>query len=248
MQQHVVEDAAQRIAGVVVLGRDLHRFADGDAQAAGAVGVLVENGPAGGGDRRGAGMDHCAPHLHHRLAVGLLVVGGAYLPHLAVETVEGTRIGEGAAPLAGARLRGQLAGTLLGVVVGLRDRGVRLVGAGGADPLVLVVDAGRRLECLLQAPRPVQRAGPPLLVDVEHGTGNVDVAVLAHLLQDEGHGEQRRQIVRPHRLLRARVEHGRRRLGKIRDHVVPLGGQLGLVEQDLGVVLHSRVLRWGGTT
>jgi hypothetical protein len=46
VQQHVVEHRAQRVLGVVVPGRHLHRLADGDAQRAGVVGVLGQDGAA----------------------------------------------------------------------------------------------------------------------------------------------------------------------------------------------------------
>ena len=172
-------------------------------------------------------------HLHHRLAVRLRAVRGRDLPDLALDAVLGGGEGEGGAPLPGPGLRRQLADAFLVVVVGLRHRRVRLVRAGRADALVLVVDAGRGAERPLQPAGPEQRARPPEPVDVEHTAGDVDVGGGGDLLLDQGHREQRRQVVRADRLPGPRVQRRRGRRRQIGDEVVPLGRLLGLVEQDL---------------
>src|SRR6266536_1250508 len=69
---------------------------------------------------------------------------------LALQAVAGAREGEGAAPLAGARLGGEPAHALLGVVERLRDGRVRLVRAGRGAALVLVEDPGRGPQGALQ--------------------------------------------------------------------------------------------------
>jgi hypothetical protein len=56
VHQHVVEHRAQRVLGVVVGGGHFHRFADGDAQRAGVVGVLGQDGAAAVGQGTGAGV------------------------------------------------------------------------------------------------------------------------------------------------------------------------------------------------
>jgi hypothetical protein len=53
---------------------------------------------------------------------------------------------------------------------------------------------------------PVERRGPPQLVDVEHLAGDVDEPVAGDLLEDQVHREQRREVVGPDRLERARVQ------------------------------------------
>ena len=68
--------------------------------------------------------------------------------------------------------------------------------AGGRDALVLVVDACRGAERLLQAVRPEQRRRPPLAVHVEDAAGDVDVPLGGDLLHDQVHREQRREVVR----------------------------------------------------
>ena len=73
----------------------------------------------------------------------------------------------------------------LGVVVRLRHGGVRLVRAGRADALVLVVDPGRGAERLLEPVGPEQRRRPPQPVDVEHLAGDLDVALRARPPADE---------------------------------------------------------------
>jgi hypothetical protein len=46
VQQHVVQHRAQRVLGVVALHGQLHRLADGDAQAAGVVRALGQHAAA----------------------------------------------------------------------------------------------------------------------------------------------------------------------------------------------------------
>ena len=71
------------------------------------------------------------------------------------------RAGEGqrSAPLAGPRLGGQVVDAFHLVVIGLRHGRVRLMAARRAVAFVLEVDAGGRLQNLLQVRRPHQRAG-----------------------------------------------------------------------------------------
>ena len=128
------------------------------------------------------------------------------------------------------------------VVVGLGDRGVRLVAPGGRDALPLVVDARGRPERLLQAMGPVEGRRPPEPVDVPHGLGDVDPPLLAHLLLDDLHREQRSEILRADGLERARVDHRRERRGQVRLDVVPAARQVLLVQQELGLG-HGNLLR-----
>src|SRR5437867_2542074 len=81
-----------------------------------------------------------------------------------------------------------------------------LVAAGRAHALVLVVDVRRRAERLLQAPRAIERGGPPQPQDVAHLVGDLDPALAADLLLDQLHREQRREIGGADRLLGARME------------------------------------------
>ncbi len=83
----------------------------------------------------------------------------------------------------------------LGVVPGLRHRGVRLVRAGRRDAFVLVVDLRRRAERLLEAVRADQRRRPPQAEHLAHRLGNLDLAFGRDLLHDQRHREQRRQVV-----------------------------------------------------
>ena len=177
VKEHVVEHGPQGVVGVGVGGRNLDRFGDGDAQTAGAVGILVEDGPAGVGDVRRAGVHGRPPGAHHRGAVGLLVEGSGDLPHLALQTEHLACQGQGAPPLARPRLGGQLADPGLGVVVGLGDRSVGLVRSRRADTFVLVVDVGRGIEFPLEAPGPVHRTGPPEAIYLTDFLGDLDVAI-----------------------------------------------------------------------
>ncbi len=148
----------------------------------------------------GEGMTFGAPELHHALAVRLLVEGD--LDHVdgALEAEHLAGKGDGRAPLAGAGLGGDALGPGDLVVVGLGDGGVRLVRAGRRAPFVLVVDLRRGAEGLLQAVGAEERRRPPEFVDLPHLFGDIDPALLRHLLLDQRHGEERQQIVRGHRL------------------------------------------------
>ena len=191
--------------------------------------------PRLGGPGR-AGVHGGAPGLHHRAPVRLLVVGGADHPDLAVDAVLRAGEGQRAAPLPGAGLGGEPLGALGRVVVRLRDGGVRLVRPGRRHALVLVVDPRRGVQRLLQPVRPVQRGGPPQPVDVQHLVRDGDVGVGRHFLADQLHREQRREILRAHRLARPRVQRRGRRRGQVGDHVVPPARDLGLIQSDLGAL------------
>ncbi len=203
---------------------------DGSSREACAAGVRV--GARGGHDLR-------SPRLHHVAAVGLLVVAHPHHVDLHVDAEELPGEGEGAAPLPGARLRGEALHALLLVVEGLGHRGVRLVAARGAHALVLVEDLRRRPERLLEPSGAVERRGPPEAVDLAHGLGDLDPALLRDLLLDEGHREERREVGRPDRLLRARVEHRRQVERQVGLEVVPGLRHLGLGQDELGVVGHG---------
>src|SRR5699024_7092009 len=94
-------------------------------------------------------------------------------------------VGKRGPPLTGSGLGGQPLDAVALVVVHLRRRGVRLVGASGADALVLVIDSGRCLQRLLKATSTVERAGPPLLVDITDRIGNLDELLGAAVLLEQ---------------------------------------------------------------
>ena len=75
------------LAGLVA-DRCLDGLADGDAEAAGRVGDLFEDGAAGGGLSGRAGDALGAPDLHHHLAERLLVEADPHHEHLALDADE----------------------------------------------------------------------------------------------------------------------------------------------------------------
>jgi hypothetical protein len=141
MEKDVVEDAPQRVGGVLAARRVLDGLGDGDPEAARRVGIGGEDRPARV-RLLGRARDHArAPGLHHRAAIGLLVVRDLDHVHLALEAEEPAGEREGASPLARAGLGRQPLPSLLPGVIGLGDSRVRLVAPRGRDPLVLVEDA-----------------------------------------------------------------------------------------------------------
>ncbi len=234
MHQDVVQDAAQRILGVPARGGVLDRFADRDAEAARRGRILGQDGAAGLGVRAGAGHHVRSPGLHHQLSVRLVLVADLHHVDLALQAELPARQRQGAPPLARARLRGEPLHALALVVVRLGNGRVRLVASCRADPFPFVVDAGGRLERLLQPVGPVERRGTPEPVDVSDRFGNRDPAVLADLLRDEAHGKQRRQIVRPDGPHGPRMDHRRKRKRKVRLEVVPLSRKILLRQHHLG--------------
>ena len=180
-----------------------------------------------------------AERLHHDAPVGLLPVRDADHEDLALEPVELRRVGERRAPLTGAGLGRDALAPVLRAVERLRHGGVRLVRARRADALVLVVDAHA-----LEAERPLEAIGAherrraPDAVGLAHLRGDLVLGLARDLLQDDRHREERRQILGPDGLMRARVQR-RRRQRQVGAEVVPVGRQRVLVENDL-VAAHAR--------
>ena len=226
----MVEDAAQRVVGVVALGSHLDRLRDGYAEAAVGLGVVRQDRPSGSGAIGGA-REHLGPvDLHHAAPVRLLMV--AHLDHVDLqaeaEHLAGHR--EGRAPLSGAGLRGDPGDARLLVVEGLRHGGVRLVGARRAHAFMLEEDLGLRADGLLEPGGADKRRRPPDAVDLPHFLRDRDEPFGGRLLGDEAHREERRQVIRSGRLQGARMQGRRRRLGEVRRDVVPLCGDSPLVQ------------------
>ena len=200
VQQHVVQHGPEGVLRVVAGRGVLDRLADRHAERARAVRRLAEDRAAVVRRQRRAGHDLGAVRLHQDPAVRLLVVARADHVDLDLEAEHGAGERHRAAPLAGAGLGRDALDAGFLVVERLRERGVGLVAAGRADALVLVVDVGRRIERLLQAVGAVQRAGPVQPIGVADRLGDLDLALAGDLLADEGHREERRQVVRPDRL------------------------------------------------
>ena len=106
VQEDVVEHGAQRVVARGILCRHLDRLGDRDPERAGGVRGLR---PARLGAVGGRAVHGRSPGLHHRAPVRLLVVARADHEHLALEPEERARERDRGAPLAGARLRGELA-------------------------------------------------------------------------------------------------------------------------------------------
>ncbi len=229
----MVQHRAERVVGVVALSGQLDRFADGDAQAARRIRILRQDGAAGRGGIGGAGDDFRAPHPDHAAPVGLLEVGDLHHVDQAFHAEHLAGESEGGAPLAGAGLGGELGDAFLLVVPGLGDGSVGLVRPGRAGAFVLEVDLRGGAEGLFPSGGPDERRRTPELVDLPNLIGDLDQTFCRHLLRDEAHREQRRQVIRTGGLMRSRVEGRGRGRGEIGRDVVPRRGDPVFREQIL---------------
>src|SRR5207245_3160159 len=171
----------------------------------------------------------------HRAPVLLLLVRELDHVDLALESDQPARERERTAPLSRAGLGREPRPPFLLVVESLGDRSVRLVAPGRTDALVLVEDARARADRLLEPRRAEEGRRTPEAVDLQHLVGDGDLRVLAHLLADELHREERREIVRPDRLPGARMQHRLQRRGHVGADVVPTPRELRFVEEELGL-------------
>ena len=214
-------------------GRIFDRFRDRDAQATRRIRVVGEDAATGVGHVGGRRVHGRAPRLHHRPAIGFLLV--RHLDHVDRDLEAEQRAGKGErrAPLSGSRLGGQPLHALFGVVVGLGYGGVGLVRTGGRDSFVLVVDVRRRVQRLLEAIGAIDRAWPPDAINLSHLVRDLDPRFGRHLLRDDRLREDRREVGGTHRLQGLGVEIRRRRCRHVRQDVVPALRDIVLVEQDL---------------
>ena len=141
----------------------------------------------------------------------------------------------------GTGLGGEVLGAFLFVVVGLRQGGVQLVRAGGAHAFILVVNVRRRIQRLFQAAGAEERRGTPLRIKLPHFAGNLDLALLAHFLQNQTHGKQRRQVVGTERLQGSWMQRRRHRRGQIGGNVVP-GKRNAILRQVVLDGFHAQIL------
>ena len=242
VQQHVVQHRAERVLGVLALHRDLDGLGDRDAERSGVVRCALEHTAAVGGLGRRRRQAARAEGLHERAPVRLLVVRDAHLKHQHLEAEQVAREGQRRAPLARTGLGRQALDARLLVVERLRDGGVRLVRARRAHALVLVEDLRGRTQDLLQPVRAIQRRGTPEPVDLAHRLGDLHLALGGDLLHDQFHREQRREVVGPHRLQGAGVQHRGQRLGQVGLDVVPALRDAVLGQQVFGRFGHRRLL------
>jgi len=93
--------------------------------------------------------------------------------------------------------------------------------AGGADTLVLVVDAGGSVEGLLEGGGPDEGRRPVEAVGFHDGAGDVDPPLSGHLLLEQPHREDGGQQLRTRRLTGVGIQGRRRGHGEIGRDVVP---------------------------
>src|SRR3990172_8354139 len=192
----MVEHAAQSVAGIIASGSDLDRLADGNAQAARGIRVLLEylSPHLCFGARAGRYLG--SPGLHHDPAIGLLLIADLDHVDLALQPHQLASQPQCAAPLARTGFRYQALYSSLLVVVRLGDGSIQLVASGGTDALVLVEDLRRGLQRLLQAMRPDKRRGSPHLVYLLYFLGYLYIPLLTKLLLVQRRRKQKRRQYR----------------------------------------------------
>ena len=146
--------------------------------------------------------------------------------------------GERRTPLTGAGLSGQAFGASHLVEIGLGNRGVGLVAAGGAGAFVFVVDVRRCLERLLEAHCPQQRCWAPQRVNVAYGLGDFDPPFRTHLLAHQVLRKDGHQRLGRHRLFGARMQRRWQRFRKIRQKIVPLRWDVLLAQREVNLFAH----------
>jgi len=196
---------------------------------AGGIGGFLKDLTTGGSLGAWAGDAVAAPDLHHELAEGFLVEADTDHENLAFEADKGARKRQGRAPLAGAGLGGEPLDAELLIVPGLRHGGIGFVAAGRAGALVLVIDAGGRVEIPLEVNRPSERRRTPAVQDVKNLFGDVDPPLGADFLFDNVHRKHGGEHLRRDRL--AVGSQGREhRIGQIDRDVVPLSRDVFFVK------------------
>ena len=191
----MIQDGAECVVGVVMGGGILDCFADGDAQASGGGGIFFKNISSGLGECGGAWVDFGTPGLHEDASVGFLFVAAFDHVDAAGESEELCGECKGRSPLSCTGFGDESFDSFLFVVVGLGDRGVWFVAAGGAASFPFVVDFCGCFEGGLEASGSVQGAGSPDAVDVSYFGWDGDVSVGAGFLFDESEGEDCFEVV-----------------------------------------------------
>ena len=227
MQQHLVQDAAEHIAVTGRARRHLDRLADRAAEGAGRAGKLLEDPAA---HRRGIARrrrDGRAIGAHDLSAERLLLVGALDHKHFQVESQIRARHAQRRAPLSRAGLGCDAGEPLLLGVIRLRDGGVQLMRTGGVVALKLIIDLRGRLELFLQTVGAHQRRGAVHLVEIadvlrDLKEGGIVVQLLPHQLV----AENRRQILKAHRLSGAGIQQRSRLHLHVRADIIPCSRHL----------------------
>ena len=194
------------------------------------------------GTRRHGGrpFHHRTEGTHDQRPVRLLLHGNLHLVDSRLQPEHLRSIGQGGPPLAGTGLRGDVRNAFLLAVVALRKGRVDLVRAQRIHAFVLEVDVGRRVKGFLQGVGTDERCRTVIPVHIQHLFRNVNPCVLrVKLLTRTFHAEDLGKILGFHGLVGDRME-GRKRFDRhIRLNVVPLCGNVLLVEQVSFLVCHT---------
>ena len=146
MQQNVIKHGAKHVSALILAQRNLNGFGYCAAQRTAGIGVFGQYFSSDLSRIGGRRNDVCAVGLHYGLAVRLLLAADFYHINVQFQAVEGACHGQRRSPLSRARLCGKRGQSLLLCVVGLRDRGIKLMRSGGIVSLKFVVDFSRSIQ------------------------------------------------------------------------------------------------------
>ena len=155
MQEHMIQNAPQRIARLLIGNSIFNGLANGYTQASRGIGIFSQYLFSCLSKVAGAGNTVGTPGHHHHPAVRLLFIAHPHHEYPAFKIEHLTRHAQRASPLAGTGLSGQPFYAKHFVVIGLRHRSVGLVRPRRAHPFILVVDLHRGIQQFLQISRPV---------------------------------------------------------------------------------------------
>ncbi len=224
MQRHMIENRAERILTVRRSHGKLHGFGYSRTERTLIVRVLRNNLSSGLGRHTRRGYNLSAISLHDGATVWLLMI--RHLDHIhgqfKAEVTGGKR--QSRTPLARTGLGGYIGHALLLAVVSLRYGGIQLMRPYRTHTLVFEIYMCRSIERFFKTAGTHQRSRTPYTVHLAHLFRYLYPAVgIVKLLTRHLLGEERKQILRLHRLLGDGVKQRPRLAGHIGHHIVPSG-------------------------
>ena len=234
VQEHLVQHGAEHVAVAGVGDGDFDSFGNRAAERTGRAGEFGKNLAADLGFVGRRGRDVRAVGTHHFTAEGLLFVGNLNHENLAVETEVCAGHRESRAPLAGAGFGCDALQALLLCVVGLRDRGIQLVRAGGVVAFKFVVNLSRGLQLFFQAVSADERRRTVHFVEIaDFLRDRVELRVVVQFLLYKFFAEDAAEFFGCHGLAGTGIQKRRGLIDHVGAKVIPCRGHFAFFEVDL---------------